>query len=50
MYERGGNKKGLRGFELGSYENKSEMEMLIKRAALRGKTESLGEGVLHFTS
>ena len=50
VYERGGNKKGLRGFELGSYENKSEMEMLIKRAALRGKTESLGEGVLHFTS
>ena len=38
VYERGGNKKGLRGFELGSYENKSEMAMLIKRAALRGKT------------
>lgn len=38
------------GFELGSYENKSEMEMLIERAALRGKTESLGEGVLNFTS
>lgn len=46
VYERRiGNNKWLRGFELGSYENKSEMEMLIERAALRRKTESLGERV-----